>query len=492
MKFILWCVTSDLSDNLTETCIVKKLNWSNNSPFGIKAQLLNQASPRFTINLPCILDHGCLNRNRFFFIQSFLFFQETHPWMNGLTLRISASESSTEEELHVSLKDVRIFDSALTISDLNVFMQNAFLVNSNVYLEQSNVYSTGSAVISNSTFGQLKAAGFQIRMSNCFVDGNTEFQSPMFDIVDSELTIRKSIFYRITGKKGPLLITALFSRVIIKDVKFISNYGRQGLIQIRYGSEFFLENSVFIENGEMVRARNSSNYVGGSAVLIKSNSVAIVNNCVFIGNDAMVGSCIRTMGSNVRLVVANSTFVNNSAYEGGAILCNGRPREAKLENSTTEIASFRKHNPLRRIPGNTIKDKYTGFTDNKNKRLSRCHFLQSYFRFTDGQGAVHFRNTLGKITDSVFFSKSSDSTKLEKPPKLPSTIGFESVVKTSEETYIEIVNSTYEARHGEMVGFASVSEAFLASKIEAQDTKHVGFAKTPGVLRGMVKHKFEN
>ena len=142
--------------------------------------------------------------------------------MNGLTVKISAAESYMEEELHVSLKDVTITDVTLTISDLNVFMFNAFLANTIVYLEQS--YSFGSAVISNTTFRQLKAEGFQIRVANCFIDGDTEFQPPLFDIVDSELTISKSIFYRITGWEGPLLITAWFSRVIIKDVKFIENH----------------------------------------------------------------------------------------------------------------------------------------------------------------------------------------------------------------------------------------------------------------------------
>ena len=404
--------------------------------------------------------------------------------MNGLTVKISAAESYTEEELHVSLKDVTITDVTLTISDLNVFMSNAFLANTIVYLEQS--YSFGSAVISNTTFRQLKAEGFQIRVANCFIDGDTEFQPPLFDIVDSELTISKSIFYRITGWEGPLLITAWFSRVIIKDVKFIENQGRRGLVHVNFGSEFMLENSLFVENGEIDRDRNPSNNGGGSAIVVKSNSVAIVNHCKFIGNEAVMGSCIRTIGRDVRLVVTNSTFVNNSAYYGGAISCSGRPRGGKLGNVSAEVAPNRQHDPQRQIPGRSIKDGYDGFVnnDNNDNMLSQCDVIRSSFKSTDQEGAVHFRNAKGKIFESSFFSRNTEMGKLGKSAKLPSRSGFDSVVRTSEETFIEIVNSTYESRYGEMVGFVSVGEAFLASKMEAQ------FAKSGDW--GSVKHRFIN
>ena len=406
--------------------------------------------------------------------------------MNGLTVKISAADSYTEEELHVSLKDVTITDVTLTISDLNVFMSAAFLANTIVYLEQS--HSFGSAVISNTTFRQLKAEGFQIRVANCFIDGDTEFQPPLFDIVDSELTISKSIFYRITGWEGPLLITAWFSRVIIKDVKFIENQGRRGLVHVNFGSEFMLENSLFVENGEKDRDRNPSNYGRGSAIVVTSNSVAIVNDCKFIGNKAVMGSCIRTIGRDVRLVVTNSTFVNNSAYEGSAISCSGRPRGGKLENVSADVTPNRQHDPLRQIPGRSIKDGYDGFVNNNNNNndnmLSQCDVIRSSFKFTDQEGAVHFRNAKGKIFESSFFSRNTEMGKLGKSAKLPSRSGFDSVVRTSEETFIEIVNSTYESRYGEMVGFVSVGEAFLASKMEAQ------FAKSGDW--GSVKHRFIN
>ena len=426
-----------------------------------------------------------MKKNSPFFIRSSLYFQKTHPWMNGLTVKISAADSYTEEELHVSLKDVTITDVTLTISDLNVFISNAILANTIVYLEQSYAYSVGSAVISNTTFRQLKAEGFQIRVANCFINGDTEFQPPLFDIVDSELTISKSIFYRITGWDGPLLITAWFSRVIIKDVKFIENQGRRGLLHVNFGSEFMLENSLFVENGEIDRNHNPSNYGRGSAIVVTSNSVAIVNDCKFIGNKAVMGSCIRTIGRDVRLVVTNSTFVNNSAYEGGAISCSGRPRGGKLENVSADVAPNRQHDPRRQIPGRSIKDGYDGFVNNNNNdnMLSQCDVIRSSFKSTDQEGAVHFRNAKGKIFESSFFSR-WEIGKPGKSAKLPSRSGFDSVIRTSEETFIEIVNSTYESRYGEMVGFVRVGEAFLASKMEAQ------FAKSGDW--GSVKHRFSN
>ena len=101
--------------------------------------------------------------------------QEIFPWVRNLKAEISLFTTKIKNVL-LKIIDVNLLESNWSIVGLNVAISNAYLGHSkvNVYVRPKEV--THKYVnVSNSTIGQLRiSGGYQIKISNCFINGNTK------------------------------------------------------------------------------------------------------------------------------------------------------------------------------------------------------------------------------------------------------------------------------------------------------------------------------
>ena len=248
--------------------------------------------------------------------------QEVFPWVRNVNAEISLFSTKKKNDRSALLKliDVNLLESHLTINGLNVEINNVYLghwivsVYKKTYQEGEKYFN-----VSNSTIGHLSISdGFQVTISNCFIDGRTRLSETLIRVTNCILTIQDSMFYNFKSHyNSPAILKAMFSLVYIRDIFCSNNVGSVGLIQILNGSKLFLANSDFEDNGNIFTL---------STISIKYHSSAVVFNSTFVSNSAVDGAALNCY-FNSSIEVKMSGFYGNTAAKGGAIIC-----EDKIEN----------------------------------------------------------------------------------------------------------------------------------------------------------------
>ena len=240
--------------------------------------------------------------------------QEKFPWVRNLTAEISLFTTKNKNDVLLKFIDASLLESNWSIVGLNVVITNAYLGHSKVNVSVGPKQETQKYVnISNSTIGQLSiSGGYQIIISNCFINGKTRLSETLIHVTNSILTIKDSIFYNFKSYyNSPAILNAISSIVDIQDISCSYNSGSQGLIQISNGSKLYLANSEFENNG---------NIFSLSCVSIRFHSSATVFNTSFVSNSAVDGAALNCY-FNSSVEVRKCNFDSNSATNGGSIIC---------------------------------------------------------------------------------------------------------------------------------------------------------------------------
>ena len=214
---------------------------------------------------------------------------------------------------NITLNEVTLNNSIWALHGFNLKIINAIFPKTKLLLYSNNkedsIYSVN---ILSSSFGQLKVSrGYNINISNCYIDGNTRLSSTLIDIVHCNLSITNFIFFnQMKHDKGPAIINAMACHINMINVNILQNYALDGLIWVSNSSVLQIENSMFNDNGL---------FIWTSGVLIlNNNSVLFLSNCKCESNGAVRGPCIHASGS-VKITAKKSIFDNNHAIIGGAV-----------------------------------------------------------------------------------------------------------------------------------------------------------------------------
>ena len=214
---------------------------------------------------------------------------------------------------NITLNEVTLDDSIWELHGLNLKIINAIVPKTKFLLYSNNKEDFIHSVnILSSSFGQLKVLmGFNINISNCYIDGNTRLSSTLIDIVDCNLSITNFIFFnQMKHDKGPAIINAMACHIDMMNVNILQNYALDGLIWVSNSSVLQIKNSMFSDNGL---------FIWTSSILILShNSVLFLSNCKCENNGAVHGTCIYASGS-VKIIAQKSIFNGNHAIRGGAV-----------------------------------------------------------------------------------------------------------------------------------------------------------------------------
>ena len=97
---------------------------------------------------------------------------------------------------NITLNEVTLDNSIWALHGFNLKVINAIVPKIKFLLYPNNKEdSIHSVNILSSSFGQLKVSrGFNINISNCYIDGNTRLSSTLIDIVHCNLSITNFIF----------------------------------------------------------------------------------------------------------------------------------------------------------------------------------------------------------------------------------------------------------------------------------------------------------
>ena len=209
--------------------------------------------------------------------------QEVFPWVRNLNAEISlfSTEKKKDRSTFLKLFDTDLMESHLTIDGLNVEINNVYLGHSIVYVSNRPYYEGEKYVnVSNSTIGHLSISdGFQITISNCFIDGRTRLSETLIRVTNCILTIQDSMFYNFKSYyNSPAILKAMFSIVYIQDIFCSNNVGSVGLIQILNGSQLYLSNSDFEDSGKIFTL---------STISLEFHSSASLFNSTFVSNSAV-------------------------------------------------------------------------------------------------------------------------------------------------------------------------------------------------------------
>ena len=187
--------------------------------------------------------------------------------------------------------------------------------------------------VENSAFGHMNIrGGYNIRMSDCAVDGATGMSNAtLLDVVGGTLSVSNSSFQHLGGGviEVPWLLKAVGCRIHMMGVNCSNNEAPGGLIQIQNGSELFVQNSTFMNNG--------FDRFSSSVISVKTNSSLSISHSVFSENIASNGSCL-WLHHNVSVTINQSTFLNNSAQYGGVIY-----QSYEAENTFDQNHSYKQH-----------------------------------------------------------------------------------------------------------------------------------------------------
>ena len=239
--------------------------------------------------------------------------QEIFPLVRNLKAEISLFTPKIKNVL-LKIIDANLLESNWSIVGLNVVISNAYLGHSKVNVYVKPKEGTHKYVnVSNSTIGQLRiSGGYLIKISNCFINGNTRLSETLIHATNCILSIKDSVFYNFKSYyNSPAILNAISSIVDIQDIFCSNNSGSQGLIQVLNGSKLYLVNSDFEDNG---------NIFSLSCISIRFNSSATVFNSTFVSNVAIDGAALNCY-FNSSIEVRMSSFKANSATNGGAIIC---------------------------------------------------------------------------------------------------------------------------------------------------------------------------
>ena len=211
-----------------------------------------------------------------------LSFQAKYPWIMVLSVVTSVMDSPPTGSVHVAFVNVQLLKSIWEIHGVNLVIKDSNLSKTQLMLRSVEGLSTekGSAVIENSTFGQMKIQSeYKVQMVNCQVDGAMRLEETMLDIKFCDLEIKNCKFsLSKAGHQQPAVLEALGSRVRVQDSSFNWNIGHHGIIEILQGSQLFITNSEFENNGIFLYSL--------SLIMVRSNSSATLLNCYFANSVA--------------------------------------------------------------------------------------------------------------------------------------------------------------------------------------------------------------
>ena len=247
-----------------------------------------------------------------------LSFQAKYPWIMVLSVVTSVMDSPPTGSVHVAFVNVQLLKSIWEIHGVNLVIKDSNLSKTQLMLRSVEGLSTekGSAVIENSTFGQMKIQSeYKVQMVNCQVDGAMRLEETMLDIKICDLEIKNCKFsLNKAGHRQPAVLEALGSRVRVQDSSFNWNIGHHGIIEILQGSQLFITNSEFENNGIFLYSL--------SLIIVRSNSSATLLNCYFANSVAACGLVCSFPTTSI--LVQNSTFSNNTGKRGSSINCHNK------------------------------------------------------------------------------------------------------------------------------------------------------------------------
>ena len=231
-------------------------------------------------------------------------------------MMLSQTSGEDEKDISVNFMKASLSNTSWTIQGLNLFINDSNLASVQFFIRHKVICQICRREIDivNSTFGHMKIrGGYNIQISDCTVDGATVMSnSTLLDVMGGTLNVSNSSFQHLGGSKAESsgLLRAVGCRIHMVGVNSSNNEAPGGLIQIQNGSELFLHNSTFINNGH---ASSIS-----SVISMIFNSSLTISTSVFSGNTASNGSCL-WLHHNVSVTINQSTFVNNTADYGGVI-----------------------------------------------------------------------------------------------------------------------------------------------------------------------------
>ena len=220
--------------------------------------------------------------------------------------------------VHVAFISVQLLKSIWEFHGVNLVIKDSNLSKTQLMLRSVEGLSTerGSALIKNSTFGQMKIQSeYKVQMVNCQIDGAMRLEGTMLDIKFCDLEIKNCKFFlNKAGLRQPAVLEAIGSRVRVQDSSFNWNIGHHGIIEILQGSQLFITNSEFENNGIFLYSL--------SLIVVRTNSSAILSNCYFANSVAACGLVCSFPTTSI--LVQNSTFSNNTGTRGSSINCHNK------------------------------------------------------------------------------------------------------------------------------------------------------------------------
>ena len=254
--------------------------------------------------------------------------------MKKTPVMLSQFPDDSEEDISVNFMSVSLSNTSWTIQGLNLFIIDSNVVTVQFFIRHKPICQICRREIKivNSTFGPLNVrSGYNINVSDCTIDGATVTpNSTLLDVVGGTLSVSNSSFQHLGGGviEIPWLLKAVGCRINMAGVNCSNNKVPRGLIQIRNGSELFIQNSTFENNGGLLYET--------LVIVMKINSSLCIIRSVFSGNSGSNGSCL-WLDHNVSVIINQSTFVNNTAVYGGVIYQSYEPENASgLNNSDKE------------------------------------------------------------------------------------------------------------------------------------------------------------
>ena len=244
---------------------------------------------------------------------------------------VSQLRGHSVENISVNFYDVSLSNTSWTIHGLNLYINDCNLVTVGFFIRHKPIYQIGRREIKivNSTFGHLNVkGGYNILVSDCTVDGATLApNSTLMDVVGGTLTVSTSTFHHLGAGVYdwdivPNLLKVVRCRIHMVDVNCSNNEAPVVLIQIQNGSELFVRDSTFENNGNI-----------SSVISVKFNSSLSISDSLFSGNSASNGSCLR-LHHNVSVTISQSTFINNEADYGGVIYQYYEPKNSSDQNNS--------------------------------------------------------------------------------------------------------------------------------------------------------------
>ena len=200
-----------------------------------------------------------------------------------------------------------------TVLGLNILMYRAKLLETTLYvnkLDQQN--GTGFITIVNSTLGTMKVSeGFDISMSDSYIDGTIRHGSTHMDLKDCNLNIRRSSLYMLDRDFFDSVIYMVNCKVHILDVNLTSGFGT-----LIWGMESSIQmNNVYLSNVDISITQYSSLNIIHSHFEGKS-SISIRDYCNMTMNNTTVEHQtfpFLHITMNGRINILNCTFNNISS-----------------------------------------------------------------------------------------------------------------------------------------------------------------------------------